>query len=182
MITRLRFSLVAACAISRFRKDRKGSAAIEFSMIAAPFFMMIFAIIETASVFFATQVLETATQDTARLIMTGQAQISGMTAAQFKTNLCTRLSGLFDCGGVDVIVNSYPNFASIDLTNPVSGGVYTNPGATFNPGSAGNIVVVRTFYQWPLFVTGLGFNLADVSGNKRLIASTAAFRNEPGPF
>jgi hypothetical protein len=35
------------------------------------------------------------------------------------------------------------------------------------------------FYQWPLFVTGLGFNIANLSGNKRLLVATAAFKNEP---
>jgi Flp pilus assembly protein TadG len=181
MLSRLAISLAAAHALRRFRKDRKGSVAIQFAMIAAPFFMMMFAIIETAIVFFATQVLETATQDSARLIMTGQAQIGGMSATQFKTDVCNRLAGLFTCAGVDVDVKSYTTFGGVTLTNPVSGGVYSNT-TTYNPGSAGQIVVVRTFYQWPLFVIGLGYNIADVSGNKRLLVATAAFRNEPGPF
>ena len=34
-------------------------------------------------------------------------------------------------------------------------------------------------YQWPVYVSLLGFNLADMSGSKRLIMATAAFRNEP---
>ena len=49
----------------------------------------------------------------------------------------------------------------------------------YSPGGAGDIVVVRLFYQWPLFVTGLGFNIANLSGNKRLLVATAAFKNEP---
>ena len=44
---------------------------------------------------------------------------------------------------------------------------------------AGDIVVVRLFYQWPLFVTGLGYNIANLNGSKRLLSATAAFRNEP---
>jgi hypothetical protein len=40
-------------------------------------------------------------------------------------------------------------------------------------------VVVRLFYQWPLIVTGLGFNIANLSGSKRLLTATAAFQNEP---
>lgn len=181
MRSRLAISLAAACALSRFRKDRNGSVAIQFAMIAIPFFMMMFAIIETAMIFFATQVLETATQDSARLIMTGQAQIGGMSATQFKTDVCNRLTGLFSCAGVDVDVKSYATFGSVSLNNPISGGNYVNA-TTYNPGSAGQIVVVRTFYQWPLFVTGLGYNIADIGGNKRLLVATAAFRNEPGPF
>ena len=34
-------------------------------------------------------------------------------------------------------------------------------------------------YQWPVYVSLLGFNLADMSGSKRLLMATAAFRNEP---
>jgi hypothetical protein len=35
------------------------------------------------------------------------------------------------------------------------------------------------FYQWPLFVTGLGYNVSNLTGNKRLLVATAAFQNEP---
>ena len=35
------------------------------------------------------------------------------------------------------------------------------------------------FYQWPMFVTGLGYNISNLSGTKRLLTATAAFRNEP---
>ncbi len=47
----------------------------------------------------------------------------------------------------------------------------------------GDTVMVRTFYQWPLFVTQLGYNIANLGRNtanaKRLLAATAAFRVEP---
>jgi hypothetical protein len=49
----------------------------------------------------------------------------------------------------------------------------------YNPGGHGDIVVVRLFYAWPLFVTGLGYNISNLSGSKRLLVATAAFRNEP---
>jgi hypothetical protein len=49
----------------------------------------------------------------------------------------------------------------------------------YSPGTACSIVVVRLFYQWPLFVTGLGYNISNLAGNQRLLAATAAFRNEP---
>ena len=34
-------------------------------------------------------------------------------------------------------------------------------------------------YEWPVYASLLSFNLADLSGNKRLLIATAAFRNEP---
>ena len=43
----------------------------------------------------------------------------------------------------------------------------------------GDIVVVRLFYKWPLYVTGLGFNIANVGTNQKLLTATAAFQNEP---
>ena len=60
--------------LRRFRRNRRGSAAVEFALVAPIFFAVLFAIIELALVFFASQILETVTQDSARLIMTGQAQ------------------------------------------------------------------------------------------------------------
>lgn len=182
MHSRVNASILAACTLRRFRRDRQGSVAVEFAFVGIPFLTMMFAIVEMAMMFFANQVLESATQDSARLIMTGQAQIGQLSASQFKTDLCARLVGLFDCtNGVDVEVKSYPSFASVSLSNPLNNGIYTPPSG-YNPGSAGQIVVVRTFYQWPVFVAGLGYNPGNINGGKRLLGAVAAFRNEPGPF
>ena len=51
-----------AKALRRFRRNRRGSAVVEFAMVAPMFIALLFAIIETAMVFYASQVLETATQ------------------------------------------------------------------------------------------------------------------------
>ena len=94
-----------------FRRDRRGSAAVEFALVAPVFFGLLFAIIEAALVFFASQTLETATQDVARLVMTGQAQGIGYTQSQFKDQVCSRISALFDCqNGIYVDVESFPSF------------------------------------------------------------------------
>ena len=58
--------------------DRRGAAAVEFALVAPPFLALLFAILELALVFFASQALETVTQDSSRLIMTGQAQTAGL--------------------------------------------------------------------------------------------------------
>ena len=49
----------------------------------------------------------------------------------------------------------------------------------YTPGGPGDIVVVRLMYQWPVYVSLLGLNISDMSGGKRLLMSTVAFRNEP---
>jgi Flp pilus assembly protein TadG len=65
--------VAARCRLSRFGRSQDGSAAVEFALVATPFFALLFAIIETALVFFADQALDTAVQSTARLLRTGQA-------------------------------------------------------------------------------------------------------------
>lgn len=167
-------------ALRRFRRNRRGSAAVEFAFVAPIFFALLFAIIETAIVFFAGQVLETVTQDSARMIMTGQAQNAGYSASQFKTYVCGKVSVLFDCAnGIYVDVQSYPQFSGVSINDPIDSSKNFVPPNNYSPGGPGDIVVVRLFYQWPLFVTGLGYNIANLSGSKRLLTATAAFRNEP---
>jgi Flp pilus assembly protein TadG len=166
--------------LRRFGRNRKGAAAVEFALVAPMFFAVLFAIIEMALVFFASQILETVTQDTSRLIMTGQAQNAAFTQAQFKNAVCAKLVTMFDCvNGVSIDVKSYPQFSSVDISDPIDAGKNFVPPNNYLPGGPGDIVVVRLFYKWPLYVTGLGFNIANVGTNQKLLTATAAFQNEP---
>ena len=166
--------------LRRFRRNRRGSAVVEFALVAPMFFAVLFAIIELALVFFASQMLETVTQDTSRLIMTGQAQNAAYTQASFKDAVCAKLTVMFDCvNGVSIDVQSYKQFSTVDIADPIDAGKNFVPPNNYLPGGPGDIVVVRLFYKWPLFVTGLGFNPANIAGNKRLLTATAAFQNEP---
>jgi Flp pilus assembly protein TadG len=173
--------LIAHSLARRFLRQQSGAAAIEFGLVAAPFLALVFAIMETAIVFFAGQALETAAADSSRLIMTGQAQQQGFSQDQFKTAVCGKIYGLFNCaGGLYVDVKNYTSFATVPSSQPVdaNGNLQTN-NFGYLPGGPGDIVVVRLMYQWPVYVSLLGLNLSDLSGGKRLLMSTVAFRNEP---
>jgi Flp pilus assembly protein TadG len=172
--------LFAARAVRRLVRREDGSAAVEFGIVAAPFLALTFAIMETAVVFFSGQALETAVADSGRLIMTGQAQTLGFDQAAFKNAVCAKIYGLFDCqNGVYVDVKTYTDFSSVNMTNPLDAdGNFVN-NFSYSPGAPGDIVVVRLFYQWPVYVSLLGFTMQNMSGGKRLLVATAAFRNEP---
>jgi Flp pilus assembly protein TadG len=71
------YRLLPARAAYRFARHQDGAAAVEFALIAVSFLALLFAILETALVFFAGQTLESAASDAGRLIMTGQAQTAG---------------------------------------------------------------------------------------------------------
>ena len=168
-------------AARRLVRQQDGAAAIEFGLVAAPFLALVFAIMETAIVFFAGQALETAAADSSRLIMTGQAQTGGYDQAKFKQAVCAKIYGLFNCNaGLYIDVKKYNSFASINTSKPIdSNGNMQSGNFGYEPGGPGDIVVVRLLYQWPVYVSLLGLNLSDMKGGKRLLVSTVAFRNEP---
>lgn len=166
--------------VRRFTRRQDGTAAIEFGLVLLPFLAMLFAIIETAIVFFAGQALETAVADSARLILTGQAQTGGFNQTSFKNAVCAKIYGLFDCSnGMYVDVRTYASFSSISMTAPIDNNGQLVNNFVYQPGGPGDIVVVRLMYQWPIYMQLMGLNLSNMAGNKRLLIATAAFRNEP---
>src|ERR1700722_4638474 len=78
--------------LRRFFSHREGAPSVEFGLLAAPFLALSFATLQTAIIFFAGQALETATATSARLILTGQAQTQGWSAAQFKQQVCNTVT------------------------------------------------------------------------------------------
>ena len=120
--------------LRRFARQQDGAAAVEFALVAAPFLALIFAIMETAIVFFSGQALETAVADASRLIMTGQAQTQGLSQTAFKNAVCAQIYGLFDCqNGVYVDVKTFSSFTNVTMPSPVdSQGNFQN-NFTYNP-------------------------------------------------
>jgi len=165
-----------------FGRDSNGATAIEFGIVALPFVATLFALIETGLVIFAGQVLETATSDAARLIRTGQTQQANQTKAEFRDVICERAGGLFDCSGLAIEVQTFSTFDDVEFSNPSGAGGALRPDMPYNPGGAGQIVIVRAYYQWPVFVRLMGHDLTNTVNGKHLLVATAAFRNEPFPW
>ncbi len=101
---------------------------VEFGLVAAPFLALVFAIIETAVVFFAGQALETAVSDSSRLILTGQAQGQNFDVSAFKNAVCNKIYGLFDCqNGVSNIRCTSRCWGSISPTSVAASGCWPRP-------------------------------------------------------
>jgi Flp pilus assembly protein TadG len=164
--------------LRRFLRNKNGATAVEFALVALPFFALLYAVLETGLVFFAQEVLQTATTQASRAIMTGQAQTQNVSATTFQQSVCNAATSLFTCGSIYVNVQKFSSFTSASMMNPLSNGNFNNS-MTYNTGGPGDIVVVQTFYQWPVFLGPLGFNLTNMNGNYRLLQATAVFRNEP---
>ena len=171
-------------------RDERGTTAIEFGLLALPFFTIVFAILETSMVFFAGQVLDSAVQDASRKVRTGEA--SAYTLAQFRTEVCNGLFNIFDCTNLKIVVKpltSFSTYGSQVITVPIV------PNCTptlanswcwqvtevFQPGSTSSIELVQVFYKWPTIINFGGFNLQNQtdSGGARLLSATRVFLNEP---
>jgi Flp pilus assembly protein TadG len=167
-------------AVTRFARTQDGAAAVEFGLVAAPFLALLFAIIETALVFFAGQTLEFVVAQTGRLIMTGQADAASFDQAAFKTAVCSRVVALFDCANkLYVNVQTYSSFSAATTTPPYDNGQLDTTKMTYQAGNPGDVVVVQLYYQWPIYVPMFSTSLANQAGNKRLLVATSVFRNEP---
>lgn len=173
--------------VRRFTRATDGSTAVEFAMIAAPFVFLLCAIFELAIMFLASQLLDTATNDTARLIRTGQASTSVSSASAFATQVCNRLYVLFDCSKLAVESKTYANFAAVGDLSSTS--VYNDASGNFDPtkvtsyqtGGGSCIVVVRVFYPYPVFFKTLLWDASSAPNGKIMMVGVAAFRNEPFP-
>ena len=163
-----------------FARDREGATAVEFALIAAPFFLLILAILEIALIFFASAIIENAVSEAARDIRTGQLQTAGGSEVEFRAAVCQQIQTVADCSRLRVDVRTFENFASTQFDPPVDGdGELDDSGFTFDPGGAQDIVVVRVFYDWQLVGPGAIAGLSNLPGNRHLISSATAFRNEP---
>ena len=161
--------------------DDSGTAAVEFAIVAIPFFALIFAIFQVALVFLADQLLESAVNDASRLIRTGQTVTAGYTVAQFKAEVCSRLYFMFDCNKLVHAIQTPSSFGSINLSPPAVDphtGLLTGT-QNYTNGTSATITVVRVYYQFPVLGSNFGLTLADQANGTRLLGAVAAFRTEP---
>jgi Flp pilus assembly protein TadG len=163
-----------------------GAAAVEFALVALPFFVLLFGTIELALVFLLATSLENATDMAARQVRTGEMQTAGgATATTFKTLVCQNLGWLQgDCSSnLYVDVRTFSSFASVASPGPISTTAgkttFDKTKLTFAMGNAGDIVVVRTYYTWPIVTPLVSKAMQALSDGRMVISSVAAFRNEP---
>ena len=175
-----------------FGRDQRGVTAIEFALLALPFFTFILAIIETSLAFLAGQILDGAVQDSARLIRTGQAQTStpAYDGDDFRAAICTGLYNMFDCDKADdklrVSVTVLTDFGAAALGYPLKTGEDCKKddcewtlSDDYQPGNGGQVVLVQAYYKWPTVVNLPGFNFQTLPDGTRLLGASRVFRNEP---
>lgn len=165
-----------------WRRDARGSAAIEFTLLAVPFTLFVVAIIELALMFAGGFVLQGSVNNAARLIRTGQLQQAQADPEEmFAETLCATAGILLNCGEVEYDVRTLDSFLEVDATpNIDEEGVMTDP--EFDVGGVSDVVMVRASYLYPLMTPGISRFFSDAPGNKKLLMSTVIFETEPYEF
>ncbi len=168
--------------LARFRENRRGTVAIEFAMIALPFFLLIFAIIEVVLSFMAQEVMANATDDIARQLRTGELRAANVSGNQLRDRLCARLF-LPEAGCPNLVVDlqSYASFATVPITIPLTpGGDVNATGFRNSVGGTGTINQLRVFYRWPILTNLMRDRIDSIHGTGRtLLFSTTTWKNEP---
>ncbi|NKJ99793.1 pilus assembly protein [Rhizobium leguminosarum bv. viciae] len=192
---------------SRFRalaRSRDGAAAIEFALLAIPYFLVIFAILETFVAFAAEELVSNGVDTMSRRMRTGQitynlGRTTGMNQAQFRQAFCDEISILVRCSASEVAtpsklyldVQTFSTFSAIPTTIPkLSTDKYADINTAafkYAPGGAGTINMMRAYYRWEIITDLVRPYITTIRPSdgsmpsQYLIVATAAFQNEQYP-
>lgn len=172
------------CCGNDFVRSASGAAALEFALVALPFFALLFATLEIGLFYFFSNQLQLAAEIASRELLTGSLA-SGTTVQQFiDDKLCQSgglLNGLLDCSKLRVEIGSPDNWSAADVSNDYAG-LNDNRTASINPAAAGRISILRIGYPLPEFAGLIGAQNTGVvvhNGQRvRMIMGIAAFRVE----
>lgn len=188
----------------RLLRSRDGAAAIEFAILAIPYFLIIFAIIETFVAFTAEQLVSNATDTIARQLRTGQItaglnRSTDKTRTEMRQIFCKEVSILINCTPEEIAtpnllqldIRSFATFADIptDIPRKSSADFADIDTSSFgySPGGPNSINMVRAYYRWQVItdlVRPYITNIRPTDGSLPsyfLIIGTSAFQNEDYP-
>ncbi|WP_428427066.1 TadE/TadG family type IV pilus assembly protein [Pararhizobium sp.] len=177
--------------LRRLFKDKSGTSAIEFALLALPFMVVIFASLETFAAFTGEQLLANATETMARKVRTGEIT-SSTSQEDFRKAFCAEISVLMTCSATEaktpsklfIDVRSFADFSKIPSTLPRKNGDLDTSGFAFAPGGPTTITIVRAYYRWEVitdlvrpYITNLRPAGSSMPKDYLMVA-TAAFRTE----
>ena len=163
--------------------DEAGSPAVEFALVFPMFIAIVLATLQAGTIFLVKAFFESSAEEAARVVLTNQT--GALTAAQFQTELCNQLTGLFDCTEVVIeleplpagTTNLQPLLPTFDAHGNLIGTPAVDVGA--NAPASGTDMLLVVMYPWPVYGGPLGLNFSNMGNGKMLMLSTQVFRTEP---
>ncbi len=159
-----------------FLKDERGANAVEFALLALPFFGLILGVIQLGLIFLAGQSLDQAVDNAAREIRTGQVRSINTAVDVFSTSLCDDIPIIMGCeNNIEVSVQSFTSLADTSSTTLFVDNVPVITG-DFDTGNGGDLVVISVAVSIPI-VAGSLFGAGNNNGSSRL-STSLVFTNE----
>src|SRR5689334_21413692 len=93
--------------IRLLKRDQIGITSIEFALIAPVFLMLIMGVVEFSMIMFTTAVMESATNNTARLGKTGYVPPDSNRQTEIFNSVVTRTAGLLDPDHITITSQVY---------------------------------------------------------------------------
>lgn len=176
--------------LGRFVQERDGSTAIEFAVLAIPFSLLVFAILECCISFAAQEVMTNATDSVARQFRTGQIKAADASSTQVKNLICAKLEIMVakGCPGLEVDLRTKPTFAELanakfTIQNKkivlLTNGAAESGGYKFQPGLSTQKSMLRVFYKWPVMTDFMAKSMANLENGATLHFASATWQNEP---
>lgn len=166
----------------RLAEERRGATAIEFALISIPMMMLMLGVLELGLILLVSVTLETATEFTARDIRTGVFQMGGAsTKGDYKAKVCRNMSWLRNLCSSKLYVETqtFDTFTTASSSAPAEPNVFDPTKTCWSPGNPEDIVLVRTYFEWPIITPLLKPVFTDYGSGARLLSSARLFRNEP---
>lgn len=172
--------------IGRFTKNSEGTTTIEFVMLALPFSLLVFAILESCISFAGQQLLSNAADTVAREIRTGQLKAADITEASLKDEICSHIDILVaaGCPELEVDLREFATFeqaAAVKIKYIGSGDSRDIDTSDFevSPGPSLTKNMLRVFYRWPVITDLMRKSLSNIQGSKTLHFASVTWQNEP---
>ena len=174
---------------------RRGSVALEFSIVATTFVMLTLGAMELGYDLYVQEALDNAVETAARNVQVGKDNGSSLTAAQFvKQQVCPALRAVLPCSQLIVAVTQLPALGSSQYdywtAPPGAGDVYNhfytplananNGGGVLCTGKAAQLMLVQAWFIGPTFVGLLvpAFSIVFNGQRQHITTSSAGFVNE----
>jgi hypothetical protein len=169
-------------------RNEDGVAAIEFAIVALPFFLFVFGILGIGLYFLASTSLEYGVEAAARKVRTGEADKGDMTVGQFKQLVCDAAGRYINCSKLAVVVQHAATWSGVSPQSCTdsNGNMVGSTGSdgeliTKYAGGASEVVLVTLCYKWDLaknfefLQLGTGSN----GSGPAMIQASTAFKSEP---
>ncbi|MCA3573042.1 MAG: pilus assembly protein, partial [Aestuariivirga sp.] len=157
---------------ARFGRAAEGATAVEFALVAAPFFFLLGGILEVGVMLLTEYRLQGAVDAAGRLLRTGQAAVS--TPQQFAAAICENSISIPDCPDrIGFVVDSATRFADINMPDLANIGAGTRD---FSPGGPNQAVLVVATVDWDFILPQMRLLSNLDNGTSRRLQGIAVFQ------